>query len=541
MARLTAPAALAVLLGLAGIILYWPATGFEFSHYDDQTYYSQNDHVTAGLSWGGVKWALGTDTASNWHPLTWLSLMLDAEVGEGGTDASVPHLTNLLFHAGNSVLLFLLLWRATGAKWRSVLVGGLFAVHPLNVESVAWVAERKNVLSQFFFLLSLLAYVRYAEEFRVQSPKAREYYGAGLALFALALMSKPMVVTLPFVLLLLDVWPLKRAVFSRAPGAGISLPRLLWREKWPFFALSLLGCVVTYLVQQHTNAVQSAAVFPVAGRVENALVSYVRYLGKTFWPVDLAVFYPYPAGWPAVRVGLAAGLLGLVSLAAVRRLRSDPWLFTGWFWFLGTLVPVIGLVQAGKQAMADRYAYLPVTGVFIVVVWGGFEVFSRMKFPRAVLFLLAGASLTAGAAAARGQLYYWQNDGALFGHALAVTADNSQAEVTLGAYLEKVNKPEEAARHYRIGVALDPNDKNAHFDFANVLADSGDSEASLREYREALRCDPAFYPAYYNLGYELERLGRRESAIVQYQAALRIKPDLAAAKEHLLGLGVAVP
>jgi len=216
-------------------------------------------------------------------------------------------------------------------------------------------------------------------------------------------------------------------------------------------------------------------------------------------------------------------------------------LVTGWFWFLGTLVPVIGLVQAGKQAMADRYAYLPLIGVFMMVAWGGFEVLGRMKFPRAALFLLAGACLTVGLLVARGQLNYWQNDGTLFGHALAVTPDNSQAEVTLGAYWERVNEPVEAARHYRVGVALDPSDKNAHYDFANVLADSGDAEASLKEYREAIRCDPAFYPAYYNLGYELERLGRREAARRQYQAALRIKPDLAAARQHLLGLGVEVP
>ena len=311
-----------------------------------------------------------------------------------------------------------------------------------------------------------------------------------------------------------------------------------WREKWPFFALSLLGCSVTYWVQWRTNAVQTADVFPLAGRLANAVISYERYLDKAFWPVDLAVFYPYPGGWPALRVGLAAVGLGLISLAAVWRLRQTPYLFTGWFWFLGTLVPVIGLVQAGKQAMADRYAYLPLIGIFIVVVWGGFECLNRAKLPRAALFLLAWLCLAAGTVAARRQLGYWRNDGTLFSHALAVTQNNEQAEVTLGAYLEKVNEPAEAARHYRAAVALDASDKNAHFDLANVLGDLGDVETSLKEYRAALRCDPAFYPAHYNLAYELEHLGRREEAVAEYRAALRFKPDLAAAKQHLAGLGV---
>jgi tetratricopeptide (TPR) repeat protein len=253
--------------------------------------------------------------------------------------------------------------------------------------------------------------------------------------------------------------------------------------------------------------------------------------------VGLAVFYPHPGGWPAGPTWLAAGGLGLVSLAAVWRLRKNPWLFTGWFWFVGALVPVIGLVQAGKQAMADRYAYLPLIGIFIVVVWGGFELFSRLKFPRAVLFLLAGVCLTASAATARRQLGYWQNDGTLFGHALAVTHNNAQAEVTLGAWLEKVKEPAKAVRHYRAALAVDPDDKNAHFDLGNALIDTGDPDGALKEYREAIRCDPAFYPAHFNLAYELEQLGRREEAVAEYQAVLRIKPDLAAATQHLQGLG----
>jgi tetratricopeptide (TPR) repeat protein len=474
--------------------------------------------------------------------------MMDADLGGGAADAWTPHFTNLLFHATNSVLLFLLLRRATGAKWRSLMVAGLFAVHPLNVESVAWVAERKNVLSMFFFLGALLAYVQAVPrgESRVtkagsaasRSPQpAARYFFVSLFFFALALMSKPMVVTLPFVLLLLDVWPLRRfeicdlrfAVFKR-----------LAVEKWAFFLLSALACVVTLLVQQHGKAVQSAEHFPLAGRIENAFVSYARYLGKTIWPVNLAIFYPHPGGWLAMQSWLAAALVLLVSLGAVWRGRKNPYFLTGWFWFMGTLVPVIGLVQAGTQAMADRYAYLPLIGIFIAAVWGGFEFLNRMKLPPPAMFLLAGILLLVSAGVTRRQLNFWQNDGELFGHALAVTRNNVVAEVSLGVYLEKVQKPGEAAQHYRAALAIDPHDKNAHYNLGNILDDEGRLEASIQEYRAAIQADPAFYPAFYNLGLLLERLGRRDEAIAEFKAALQIKPDLSEAKQHLQALGAAV-
>ena len=546
--RLTAPATLAGLLMLAALVLYWPATGHEFTHFDDLTYYVQNAQVQAGLGWDGLVWAFQTGTASNWHPLTWLSLMLDADLASGPTDAWTPHFTNVLLHALDCGLLFALLRRATGAKWRSLLVAGLFAVHPLNVESVAWVAERKSLLSLFFSLLALLAYVQSVTRARCQVTSARKimspvtphsslFYWLALGAFALALMSKPMAVTLPFVLLLLDGWPLGR--ISDCGLRSAEWKRLVG-EKWAFFLLSALACAVTFLVQQHGNAVQSEAHFPLAGRLENIFVSYTRYLGKTVWPVDLAVFYPHPGHWPLLQTGLCAALVGLLSAGAVWRARQQPYLVTGWFWFLGTLVPVIGLVQAGTQAMADRYAYLPLIGLFLAVVWGGFDGLKRLQVPPAAMFALAGMILIASAVMARRQLNFWQNDGTLFGHALAVTEKNVPAEITYGVYLEKINQPAEAMQHYRAALAIDPNEKNAHFDLANLLDDAGQPEAAIQEYRAASRSDPDYYPANYNLALLLERLGRRDEAIAEYQAALRIKPDLQAAKQHLQGLGVAV-
>jgi predicted TPR repeat methyltransferase len=546
--RLTATATLAGLLMLATLVLYWPATGHEFTHFDDLTYYVQNAQVQAGLGWDGLVWAFQTGTASNWHPLTWLSLMLDADLASGPTDAWTPHFTNVLLHALDCGLLFALLRRATGAKWRSLLVAGLFAVHPLNVESVAWVAERKSLLSLFFSLLALLAYVQSVTRARCQVTSARKimspvtphsslFYWLALGAFALALMSKPMAVTLPFVLLLLDGWPLGR--ISDCGLRSAEWKRLVG-EKWAFFLLSALACAVTFLVQQHGNAVQSEAHFPLAGRLENIFVSYTRYLGKTVWPVDLAVFYPHPGHWPLLQTGLCAALVGLLSAGAVWRARQQPYLVTGWFWFLGTLVPVIGLVQAGTQAMADRYAYLPLIGLFLAVVWGGFDGLKRLQVPPAAMFALAGMILIASAVMARRQLNFWQNDGTLFGHALAVTEKNVPAEITYGVYLEKINQPAEAMQHYRAALAIDPNEKNAHFDLANLLDDAGQPEAAIQEYRAASRSDPDYYPANYNLALLLERLGRRDEAIAEYQAALRIKPDLQAAKQHLQGLGVAV-
>ena len=359
-------------LALVTFALYAPMLRHGFINLDDQQYITANDHVRAGLTWSGVVWAFKTSEAANWHPLTWISHMTDCQMF--GLNAGGHHLVNLLFHIANTLLLFFWLNKLTGALGRSFFVAALFAWHPLHVESVAWAAERKDVLSAFFWMLALIAYARFANLSKVQSPKSKVFYILALFLFACGLMSKPMVVTLPFVLLLLDFWPLQRF-----PISDFRFPVFfrLVLEKIPFFALAFASCLITYLVQKSGGATWSQAALPFHARIANALVAYVRYISKTFWPADLAVIYPYSRHWPAVLVGGAALVLAAWTGLFLWRARRNPHLIVGWLWFLGTLVPAIGLVQVGSQSMADRYTYIPGIGLFIVIVWGANDLLSR--------------------------------------------------------------------------------------------------------------------------------------------------------------------
>ncbi|MEY4917416.1 MAG: hypothetical protein RL616_1329 [Verrucomicrobiota bacterium] len=369
---LSHPKILGLLLGLVTLCVFWPAKDFDFLGYDDPGYFSENPNILGGVTAANVAWAFTSGDAANWHPLTWLSLMLDAEIF--GHGPAGPHLTNILFHAANAALLFFLLLRLTGARWRSLLVAALFALHPLHVESVAWIAERKDVLSLFFELLALLAYARWAQRGECGENKfgigikhhSSPYNFPALIFFTLALMSKPMAVTMPFLLLLLDAWPLRRFSIS---DFRFPVLRTLVVEKVPFFALSGLACVITFIVQKNGGTVATLDAFPLGMRLENAFVSYARYLGKMFWPTPLANPYPHPGHWPVLLVLGSIILLAVASILAFRWRDSRPYFFTGWFWFLGTLVPVIGLVQVGDQAMADRYSYLPLIGMFIALVW----------------------------------------------------------------------------------------------------------------------------------------------------------------------------
>jgi len=390
-------------LGLLTLAVFGPTVRYSFLDYDDDAYVLTNPHVLTGLTWQNVGWAFGSTHASNWHPLTWLSHALDCQLY--GRRASGHHLTNVLFHLTNTLLLFGLLQRMTGSLWRSAFVAALFAVHPLHVESVAWIAERKDVLSAFFFLLTLWAYVRYVERSEgggrksdVRGPwsfghlPSSVFYLLSVGCFALGLMSKPMLVTLPFLLLLLDYWPLRRFPFSAgkpeirgsrgkerrsrvpAPASTLNpqpstLPRLL-AEKLPFLALAAASCLATAFAQKKGGAMLSLREFPFRLRLANALVSYARYLGKALWPEQLAPFYPNPVHWPGWQVAGAGMLVAAASIAVIALARRAPYLFTGWFWFLGMLIPVIGLVQVGSQAMADRYMYLPAIGLFLVAAWG---------------------------------------------------------------------------------------------------------------------------------------------------------------------------
>jgi protein O-mannosyl-transferase len=517
------PWLLAVLLGLVTAVLYWPATRHDFVNYDDPVYVTANAHVQAGLTWENVKWAFTNPVNANWHPLTVLSHMLDCQIF--GLRPWGHHLTSVLLHALNTALVFLFLRSLTGAVWRSVLVAALFGWHPAHVESVAWVAERKDVLSACFGLLALMFYAGHARRCLVPNSKSKVCYGLALCFLACGLMSKPMLVTWPFVMLLLDYWPLERW----KPGNRWQLVR----EKIPFFALVVATSVVTYLVQKHSGAVETQESLPIGARCGNALISYCRYLEKLFWPVKLAVFYPHPGEWPLVQVVLAGSFLtGLSALFWWQR-RRYPFLLAGWLWFLGTLVPVIGLVQVGDQALADRYTYIPSLGLFILVTWGAYELTRPWHYQMAGLSVAGGAVLVLCLALTRQQLEYWQDSEALFGHALAVTENNPLLRGNLGAALLNKGKTDEAIIQLQEAIRLKPDFAGAHNNLGNALLHQGRVDEAISEFREAVRYKPDYAEFHDNLGAALGTKGQFDEAIAQFQEAIRLRPDFAKAHNNL--------
>jgi len=530
---------LCLLLALVTLLVYLPARQHDFVSYDDPVYVTSNRYVQAGLTWAGVRWALVSTYAGNWHPLTWLSHMLDVQLF--GPGPMGPHLVNVLFHAANTVLLFVLLRRLTGALWRSALVAALFALHPLHVESVAWVAERKDVLSGFFFLLTLLAYAHYVERSKVQSPRSKVFYWLAWLGFALGLMSKPMLVTLPLVLLLLDYWPLKRFTIYDTDSCRVfaihrSLHFTLWplvREKIPFLLLSAMSCAVTYGAQKEGGAVRTLASFSMGERVGNALVSCARYLGKTFWPADLAVLYPHPGHWPPGQVVLAAILVGGLCLGALRIGRRFPFVATGWFWFLGMLIPTIGLVQVGNQSMADRYTYLPSIGVFIILAWGAGEAFVRWRLPKAVIGIATGLVLIACAVRTGDQLRYWQNSESLFRHAIALTQGNFLAHNNLGNALLDRKQVDEAIMEFHKALEIKPDYADAHVNLGNALLAQKRVEEAMTQFQTALQIQPGSAEAHYNLGNVLLQKGRTDEAILHFRRAAEISPDHVMARNNL--------
>jgi Flp pilus assembly protein TadD len=515
-----------LLLAFVTVLAYLPVRHAQFVVFDDPIY-TGNPHVQAGLTWAGVKWAFTTWYGSNWHPLTWLSHMLDASAF--GPNPGAQHLVNVLLHAANSLLLFLLLLRLTGKKWPAALVAALFAWHPLHVESVAWISERKDVLSTFFGLLALLAYCRYVEKSKVQSPKSKVCYAWTLGLFVLSLLAKPMLVTLPFVMLLLDVWPLNR---GQIPGIGSNSrntehgANLSWlvAEKIPFFALTIASSIVTFLAQR-TEAVVSLDQRPLGLRVTNALVAYAEYLGKTVWPAKLAVIYPLPNQIPAWQIAVATAILVSISLLAWRARRNAPYVQIGWLWFLGTLVPVIGLVQVGGQALADRYTYVPLVGVFIALAYGAADLATRCKINAVVPSCAAAAVLAGCLCVTEYQLHFWQNSETLFARAIAVTKDNAIAYINLGVALEQDNHPTEARAEYLKAIEIEPNRFQAHNNLANLLAAVGSREEAFREYQEALRLNPDSALAHMNFATLLSETGHFDEAMAEYTKAAQLAPE----------------
>jgi Flp pilus assembly protein TadD len=528
-----------LLLITVTLAVFWQVSNHEFVNFDDDDYVSENPHVQSVLSRQAIIWAFTATRAANWHPLTWLSHMIDCQLY--GLNPSGHHLTNVLFHLVNTLLLFLLLNRITGASWRSGFVAALFALHPLHVESVAWVAERKDVLSTLFWMLTLWAYLAYT-----QRPGVKTYLLI-IVSFALGLMAKPMLVTLPCVLLLLDFWPLKRidlgqsasglpathqpSTIAEKPGAQTF--RLLL-EKTPLFVLAAVSSVVTFIVQQSGGAVGALEIYPVKIRVANALVSYVSYMVKTIWPQNLAVFYPHPGQslprWQAAAAGL---LLLLISVAVTRVARRQPYLPVGWFWYLGTLVPVIGLVQVGAQAMADRYTYVPLIGLFIMAAWGVPELLARYRLQRTVLVTLATILLVTLLLVSKRQVRHWQNSLALFQHAVEVTADNYVAHDSLGNALAQKGMLEQATIHYLEALRIKPNLVNTQNNLGVALLQQGEINRAMVQYYEALRLKPDSAETRNNLGVALFTLGKLDQAIGHYLTAIKLDPNFAKAHNNL--------
>lgn len=510
-----------VCLLLFAVVLwvFAPARRNGFIDWDDGLFVTENPQVRSGLTWGGLLWAFCNPVAANWHPLTVLSHMLDCEAY--GVQPWGHHLTSILIHAANTVLVFLVFLRMTGAFWRCAVLAALFGLHPMRVESVVWVAERKDVLGAFFWMLTMLAYARYVQQAKVQGPKSAAAYGLTLLLFGCGLMCKPMLVTLPFVLLLLDYWPLSRIdLRTQGPRFKTLLPLVL--EKLPFFVLAAAVSVVTFLTQAGTGAF---VIRPSLGsRLANVAVSYVRYVGKLAWPGDLSVFYPYPAQWPAWQVVASAALLVVVFAAVLFQGRQRPYLAVGWFWFCGTLVPVIGLVQVGRQSMADRYGYVPLIGLLIILVWGVAGLCARWRFRAAALSAVTLAAALLCIAFTRRQIGFWRNDESLWRRAVAVAGECDLTHYNLGITLARNGALDEAIPHLREAIRISPGREDARASLAYALLKQQRHGESIREYEATLRLNPGNVEAHNNLGNLLLAQRRDAEAIGQFTEALRLNP-----------------
>jgi len=516
--------ALGGLLVLLVFAVFGRAVCFDFVNFDDDVYVTANRNVRAGVTLQGITWAFLTCHGANWHPLTWLSHMLDCEWF--GLNPAGHHFSGLVLHAANVALLFFVLKRMTRARWPSAVVAALFAVHPLRVESVVWVSERKDVLSGLFWMLTLWAYARY-----VARP-ALLPYAITLGVFAAGLLAKPMLVTLPCALLLLDYWPLERWRGLRRGGW-----RLFW-EKAPMFALAAVSCAATILAQNRGGAVRAIQSIPIPWRLTNALVSFVAYVWKSLWPAHLAVFYPHPGStlktWEVAGAGLA---IGCVTLLAVHGRRRYAYAFMGWLWYLGTLLPVIGIIQVGSQAMADRYTYLPQIGLLIAGVWGVAAFTSKWRHRRAIRCVLAATCLTTLIFFTWFQVGHWRSSVALFEHALRVTANNPVAHNCLGAALYNQGDIEKAVTHYRAALRIKPDHVKAMTNLGVALAAQGRPGEALSLFNKALEIDPDSAEAHYNLGIALLGLRRDDEAARHLRAVLAARPDDASA---LNNLGVAL-
>jgi Flp pilus assembly protein TadD len=562
--RRAVPAVCLVLAAMTWLV-FGQTLGHEFVNYDDGSYIFENVTVQKGLTWDGIHWAFTHVHSDNWHPLTTLTHMLDC--GRYGLNAGGHHLTNVLLHTATAILLFLVLRRMTGFLWRSAFVAAVFAIHPLRVESVAWVSERKDVLSGVFFMLTVWAYARYAQCVtgdkwpafaalrrgeRVTGTAASDcarapsratshvspFYCLVLLFLGLGLMSKPMLVTLPFVLLLLDYWPLRRFSLSATgdtgaePGSGRKMAWRLAKEKIPLITLSAASCLVTMLAQK--EVIKPVQDFPLPLRLENALVSYMVYLRQMFHPVDLAVFYPYPkSGLPVWEVAWAGVALATISAGVVLLRRKQPWLITGWFWYVGMLVPVIGVIQVGNQGHADRYTYLPQIGLYLLLTWAAADFCAGWRHRRLVLGGGSTIILMALIFCARTQASYWRNSESLWTHALACTQDNYVAHNDLGDALFRKGRTDEAIPQFQKALEIKPDYAEACNHLGNVLLQQGQTEKAIAQFQKTLEIKPDYAEACNNLGNALLQQGRLNEATAHFQKALEIEPDYVEAHNNL--------
>jgi tetratricopeptide (TPR) repeat protein len=517
----------AIILAIAAI--YSSAVRFDFVNYDDPWLVSDNPHIKNGLTWDAVRWAFTDNQYDWWHPLTWLSHMADIQFF--GLKPGYHHLTSILLHACNALLLYAALLALTRSVWASAFSAAIFAVHPMHVESVAWVAERKDVLSGLFWCLTLLSYAYWARTGH------KRWYGLSLVAFVLGLMAKPMLVTIPFVLLLLDFWPLGRcksvaSIPTSSPIKKLSVVQLVV-EKIPFFVGSGLSSVITMIGQKQAGGIVDAASIPFSSRILNAITAYAAYLGKCIWPTNLSVFYPYPESFGTLQVALALAVLGAGTIIMLWKWRTMPWLATGWLWFLGTLVPVIGLVQVSERAMADRFSYIPYMGLYLLLTWSLAHLLRSDRRKQQALVIAGVAAIMALGITAHGQVQHWKDSRSLFEQALRATSRNYIAHINLGESLLAAGQTDAAIEHYRAALTIRPYHAKAHNNLGVALVKKGQLDEAIPHYQSAIASQPDYANAYHNLGLAYFRKRQPKEAAQYYQKALEYNPQYAEARVNL--------
>jgi len=510
------------------ISIYLKIYHYDFVSFDDNEYVYENLHVKSGITLTNILWAFTAFHSNNWHPLTWISHMLDCHLY--GLTPGLHHLTNLFFHIVNSLLLFFIFKQMTGSQWKSAFIAVIFALHPLHVESVVWISERKDVLSTFFWMLTIWSYIRY-----VKQPGIQRYVWI-LLFFILGLLCKPMVVTLPFVLILLDYWPLNRFQYQSIFDVKKEIWLRIFLEKVPLFILVTIFCFLTYYAQKHGGIVKSLDVFPFQVRIANAIVSYMNYIGKMIYPVDLAFLYPYHGMPPWWKIAIACLLFFIISFLALKNIRKNPYVIVGWLWYVGTLVPVIGLVQVGMQTMADRYTYIPSIGLLIIIGWGIPELTIPWQHKKKGVAAAAVIMISIFAAVTWKQIGYWKNSMTMLEHTIKVTSNNYIALDSLGVELFKQGRIEDAINYYIQSSRIYPNNPYPHFNLGVALYLKGHIEEAVRQYIEALNIESNYFKAHTNLGAALFAQGKTEEAVKHYLDAIRINPDFIDAH---INLGIA--